>query len=284
MSKCTGFALIDKEEGYTSKDVDSLLKRKFQIKSAGHLGTLDPFATGLLIVGFSDATKFFSLLDESKKTYQATLKLGVETDTLDKTGAVLKEENVPSFTKERVLEVLSSFLGKSMQDTPKYSAVHVDGVRAYDRVRRGEEFTIPKREIEIFEIELLDYNESEILFEATVSKGTYIRQLGYDIATRLGTIGTLTALRRTEIGPYKVEDAKKVSEIQSEDLLRIEQALPYPIVEVEGKDKKRLLAGNPILLDSSSEFVFLSLDGTILALYKREQDNEYRSYKGLSRE
>ncbi|MGN1243072.1 MAG: tRNA pseudouridine(55) synthase TruB [Candidatus Enterosoma sp.] len=170
--KKVGFFFVDKPEGYTSKDCDSVIKRDFNLKKAGHLGTLDPFATGLLIVGVSDATKLFTLIDDEKKTYVATLELGVLTDTLDCTGTIIKKEEVQPLSLSKIQETLTSFLGNSTQEVPLYSAKHIDGVRAYQLAREGSKVKPPSIQIHISSIRLLSYQHPFLTFEAEDSKGT----------------------------------------------------------------------------------------------------------------
>lgn len=205
-----GIYLIDKETGWTSFDVVAKMRGITGIKAIGHAGTLDPFATGLLIllVGkeFTKRQDEFMKLD---KEYEATLKLGEESTTGDTEGEIKKVES-REYLEEEVEGALQKFIGEIEQTPPAHSAIKINGERAYKKARRGEEVHIPKRKVEIYEMELLDYKYPLVQFRVKCSSGTYIRTLGADIAEKLGTKGYLTELRRTRIGEYDIESAEKI--------------------------------------------------------------------------
>lgn len=207
-----GFIFLDKQVGVTSTQEGCKVKRIFGTKKVGHVGTLDPFATGLLILGVNKGTKAISFFDDFTKEYIATIKLGIATDSMDLTGKVIEQKNVSNLSKDKIEKVLNSFLGKSQQLPPMTSAIKVDGQKLYKLAHQGKEIERPLRNIEVFEIELLDHKIDEITFRALVSKGTYIRVLGSDIANRLGTVGHLISLRRTKVGPFDVKDAVKIED------------------------------------------------------------------------
>jgi tRNA pseudouridine55 synthase len=193
------FLLINKPVGLTSQQCLNLLKKKFGYKKIGHHGTLDPFADGLLLVGVGEATKFFPYVDDSCKTYVAELKLGERTDTMDLTGTTVESAAVPLITEADILRVLKNLTGKIQQTPPMFSALKKDGVPLYKLARRGEEIAREPREVRIDELKLLDFLPPVLKFEATVSRGTYIRVLGEQIATALGTVGHLVKLTRTKL-------------------------------------------------------------------------------------
>ena len=213
-----GFVFLDKNVGFTSTSCGNRLKGIFHRKKIGHVGTLDPFATGLLIIGVNKGTKAITFFDDFTKEYVATIKLGVATDSMDLTGKEIDRKPVPSLSKDKVKEVLNSFLGKSKQLPPMTSAIHVDGQKLYKLAHQGKEVERPLRDIEVLEIELLELKEDEVIFRAVVSKGTYIRVLGSDIANKLGTVGHLSALRRTKVGPFDVKDAVKMEDVSEKSL------------------------------------------------------------------
>lgn len=280
-----GFLKIDKKENYTSKDCDSIVKKKLNRKKVGHLGTLDPFATGLLIVAIGDATKALPLIKDEEKTYMATLKLGKETDTLDKTGEIIKTKEVPTLSKEEIQDILSSFLGKSKQIPPLFSAKHVNGVRAYHRARNNEDFTLNPIDIEIFDIKLLDYDaiNNILVFEATVSKGTYLRSLGRDIAYRLNTVGMLLALRRTRIGSITLEDALPLEAVEESRILSLSSLLPFiPLYQLTKKELPYVKNGNKIHQHQYQDpYIFMIYEEKILAIYQKEKDTLYRCLRGF---
>ena len=213
-----GFVFVDKSEGITSTKVGSQIKSIFHTKKVGHVGTLDPFATGLLILGVNKGTKAITFFDDFIKEYIATIKLGVATDTFDLTGKEISKEKVPVLSRVKIEEVLRSFLGKSKQLPPMTSAIHVNGQKLYKLAHQGKEVERPLRDIEVFEIELVNFKDDEITFRALVSKGTYIRVLGSDIANKLGTVGHLINLRRTKVGPFDISEAAKIELISDESL------------------------------------------------------------------
>ncbi len=200
--KISGWLVVDKPAGMGSTQVVSLTRRLLNAAKNGHCGTLDPFATGVLPIAFGEATKLVSYVTDGDKEYEFTLKFGVATDTLDCDGQVIAEGGrIPQ--KEEVEAVLPQFVGEIIQVPPVYSAIRINGERAYDLARRGAAVEIPERRVTIFGLELLE-NPAPDLVRCRVrcSKGTYVRTLGADIAAKLGTIGHLTVLRRTKCGNF----------------------------------------------------------------------------------
>ena len=220
----SGFLLVDKESGYTSRDVCNIIAKIFDAKKVGHAGTLDPFATGLLIIGINNATKALSYIEGQYKTYEATLLLGQKTSSGDKTDEIVEEKPVPSFNKDDIDKVFTALTGEIEQTVPKTSAVHVNGRKLYHYAHLNQEVELPKRKVEIKDLELISFNEKEITFKTTVSKGTYIRVLGETIAEQLGTVGHLTSLRRTKILDIDVGQANKIKDLRDFCLI------PCPII------------------------------------------------------
>lgn len=208
-----GIILIDKEEGITSFHTVQKVKSRLGVKKAGHAGTLDKAASGLLVVCINRATGVQNLFMSAFKRYRAELLLGKETDTLDRYGKTVKTSRVYEYGDDDVNFVLKKFLGKTKQVPPYFSAIHKDGKRLYKRALDGENITIEPREIEIKEISLLKNRKDRMTFEVLASKGTYIRSLGRDIARELDTCGYLINLRRLESGFFSVGNAVKLDEI-----------------------------------------------------------------------
>ena len=225
-----GFLFINKEQGLTSRKVCNQISFKFGEKKVGHIGTLDPFATGLLIVTLGKGNKAGSFLEKSKKTYVAELKLGIKTSTGDCTGDVISSNAVPELNEDSIKEVLETFLGKIKQIPPMTSAIHVNGTKLYKLAHKGIEIERKPRNIEIFNISLLRYENGILDFSCTVSKGTYVRTLGEDIAKALGTLGHLISLRRISIGKWLLHYAKKVDEINEDDILSPDLFLSHSII------------------------------------------------------
>ena len=214
-----GFLLLNKPSGITSFSAVSAVKRLAHEKRVGHTGTLDPMATGVLPIFLGRATALSSLMLDGDKRYKATIKLGVTTDTEDITGTVLSKKEV-TVTNEELLKALENFRGKILQTPPMYSALKKDGVRLYDLARQGKTIEIPKREIEIFSIDLLSTLDDENCFaiDVKVSKGTYIRSLARDIGEFLGCGATLTALQRTNAGGFDIDECVSLQELNNENI------------------------------------------------------------------
>ena len=278
----SGSLLINKEIGLTSRQEVNNISRKLGEKKAGHIGTLDPFADGLLIVLLGSSTKISPFLEVMDKTYIATLKLGSKTNTGDLTGETIETKEIPELTKTKICEVLQGFLGKSTQIPPIFSALKVNGQPMYKYARKGIDIERKPREIEIFKIYLVSFEKDEITFLVKVSKGTYIRTLGEDIAEKLGTVGHLTKLTRTEIGPYSLMNAKKSSEITEEDLIPISKMLGHlKSFEVEGELARKALNGMHFRLPINDETILLKDKDGIIALYKRDSKGVYGCVRGL---
>lgn len=248
-----GLLLIDKPEGITSFGAVARIKRLAGVKRVGHTGTLDPMATGVLPVLIGRPTVLCDCLLEADKEYIAQIQLGVTTDTLDRTGTVLKTSPV-SVSKERLQEVLQGFLGKSMQLPPMYSALKKDGVRLYELARNGQEVERRPREIEIKELELLHFENGLFSVRVACSKGTYIRSLAADIGERLATGAVLTGLRRTKTAGFSVGDCIPLEQITADNisslLLNEERAvLGYPAVTVSAKQAARFSNGGDLALE-----------------------------------
>ena len=278
----SGSLLINKEIGLTSRQEVNNISRKLGEKKAGHIGTLDPFANGLLIVLLGSSTKISPFLEVMDKTYIATLKLGSKTNTGDLTGETIETKEIPELTKAKICEVLQGFLGKSTQIPPIFSALKVNGQPMYKYARKGIDIERKPREIEIFKIYLVSFEKDEITFLAKVSKGTYIRTLGEDIAEKLGTVGHLTKLTRTEIGPYSLMNAKKSSEVTEEDLIPISKMLGHlKSFEVDGELARKALNGMHFRLPINDETILLKDKDGIIALYKRDSKGVYGCVRGL---
>lgn len=204
-----GILIINKPKGFTSQDVVSKVKKILNIKKAGHTGTLDPLATGVLPVLLGNYTKLSKYLIEHDKTYIAKVKLGKKSDTGDSEGNVVETQEVDlkNISEENVKNVLKSFLGKQKQIPPMYSAIKIDGKKLYEYAREGKKVDVEPRDIEIYDIKLLSINELEIEFEVSCSKGTYIRSLCEDIAQKLGTIGYMSSLNRILVDRFSIEEA-----------------------------------------------------------------------------
>lgn len=209
-----GILVVNKSKGVTSRDVVNSVCKILNTKKIGHTGTLDPIATGVLVLCIGKATKLVEILTNDDKEYIATVKLGILTDTLDTDGKILKEEKV-YVTKEKLINALNSFVGTYEQEVPIYSAVKIDGKKLYEYARSGKKVNLPKRNIKIKNIELLELNYEEYKFKVSVSKGTYIRSLIKDINEKLGIIGSMSDLKRTRQGKFNINDSYDLEKIKN---------------------------------------------------------------------
>ncbi len=205
--------LVDKPEGWTSFDVIRYLRRHLPVRKMGHAGTLDPMATGLLIILVGKATRKMSLFMELDKTYEGTLRLGQETPSYDAETPVIAEYPWEHVTEEDLKVLIPAFTGTIRQRPPVYSALKVKGERLYKKARRGEAVEVAERDVTIYDLEFLSKRGPDVDFRVRCARGTYIRSLAHDIGQALGTGAHLVALRRTAIGPFRVEEAFTPEEI-----------------------------------------------------------------------
>jgi tRNA pseudouridine55 synthase len=202
-----------KPTDWTSFDVVKKVRNQIKPNKVGHSGTLDPFAEGVLVLCIGKKTKESEKLMALKKEYIATIQLGIETDSLDKTGKVINEMPVLEFTKEKLNSILNEFIGESLQIPPMFSALKKNGIRLYKLARKGIEIKREPRKIYIYNIELINFNKSQITIKVECGKGTYIRTLAKDIAEKLGTCGYLSQLSRTKVGDYSAADSIQIENL-----------------------------------------------------------------------
>jgi tRNA pseudouridine55 synthase len=225
----TGILLVDKPQGPTSHDIVDIIRRKFGIKSVGHCGTLDPMATGLLIVVVGKATKLSERLMGEDKEYEGTLTLGVTTDSQDAEGEKLSEKPVPALTQDQVKEVFHQFEGDILQIPPMVSAKKIGGVPLYKLARKGVEVERKPRLIHIYRIDILRFALPEVDFRVMCTKGTYIRTLCYDTGEKIGCGGHLSRLRRLASGQFRVEKSHTLSAIEGWGHVQLHQNLIDPL-------------------------------------------------------
>lgn len=284
-----GIIVLNKPKGYTSRDVVNEISHILGIKKIGHTGTLDPIATGVLVLCVGGATKVAELITAYQKVYKVEVLLGALTDTLDETGTILQEENV-KIKKEEIEKVLSSFKKTYMQKVPIYSAIKVNGKKLYEYAREKKQVDLPFREVTIFSIHLdgdICYKNGKTCFSFTceVSKGTYIRSLICDIATSLGTIGCMRNLCRVKQGFYDLKDSYTIEEVREGDfsLQSIETALSsYPKFEVSEELEEKIKNGCILENDYGVDYpLFINKNGMLLALYKPYHDHLLKPFKML---
>jgi tRNA pseudouridine55 synthase len=249
-----GWLILDKPQGITSTQAVSRVKRLFNAKKAGHAGTLDPLATGILPIAFGEATKTVPFVQDGKKAYLFTVSWGVETDSDDAEGSVVKTcEMRPE--RAAIQAIMDRFTGTIMQVPPSYSAIKVNGERAYDIARDGEKVELAAREITIDSLELMEFGPDHAVFEARCGKGTYVRAIARDMGRALGCLGHVTALRRTRVGPFEISDAVPLEALEAEGanpadfLLTVETGLTeLPCVVVDRNGAARLRRGQSLIL------------------------------------
>lgn len=280
-----GILIIDKPKDITSRDVVNSVVKKLHTKKVGHTGTLDPIATGVLVICVGNATKLVSDLTCNDKEYIASVCLGINTDTLDNTGNILVEENSIK-TKEEIVNILDSIKGKYLQEVPSYSAVKINGKKLYEYARENIEVKLPKREVEIKSIELIsdiEYTNNKTLFKfkCSVSKGTYIRSLIRDIASRLNTVGIMTDLRRVRQGKFKIDNAISLDDVCENRLIDIVDILDCKKVELDTNIEKQVLNGAIIDSIYNCDEVLFIKNSQAIALYRKydKDNNKLRPYK-----
>lgn len=267
----SGVLLINKEKGMGSTHVVSKVRKYLNTRDVGHCGTLDPLAEGLLIVTVGKALKISKYLESTTKEYITTLTLGKTTKTLDAEGDFIEEKKVNPFTKEDIMTAFSKLKGKILQTPPLYSAISKNGKRLYDYARNNEEVSIPPRKVEIFDLELLDFNETTITYRISCSKGTYIRVVNDDLAKLLNNIGYTTFLKRTKVGDFNLDNAYTLSDIETNNFkfLSIKDSLKdfnkyylndfeYEII-IHGNIFKKYLKGYQLMIDKNGNEVALYL-------------------------
>jgi tRNA pseudouridine55 synthase len=282
----TGVLLVDKPGRMTSHDVVGRVRRIFGQREVGHTGTLDPMATGLLVLTLGRATRIGRFLEASDKRYLGTITLGCATTTFDRDGEPTETMSIDRLREKidraRVEEALRSLVGARMQKAPPFSAIKVDGERLYARARRGERVEAPEREVRIFELALRRFDLPDVEIEAHVSKGTYIRSLAVELGERLGAPAHLSMLRRTEVGVHDVKDARGLDALEGDarELMRMEDALAHlPRIVVDPARAKdvvhgrvlsaeavRTLASGAIAFEAGAPILLLSEASELLAI------------------
>lgn len=259
-----GILGIYKPQNYTSHDVVAIVRRQSGIKKVGHNGTLDPMATGVLVICVGRATRIIEYLEDDCKEYIAAMKLGYRSDTLDIWGNILEESDpceVDKITYEDIKRVTKDFKGRITQIPPKYSALKVNGKKLYEYAREGKSVVIKSREVNIREFEILDFEHGELTFRVLCSKGTYIRTICDDIGQRLGVGGVMTALERTKNGIFKAEETVSIENIKAMDkdeikslLKPVDYPLNMPSLDLSYNEAKDLINGKKVIFSNSDIF------------------------------
>ena len=272
-----GLLLINKDKNMTSRDVINKLNHIFSMKKIGHTGTLDPLATGVMVCLFGKYTKLVDLITGYDKEYIAEIKLGIKTDTLDITGYVI-ETKIVKITNEDILQVFNDFPKEYMQEVPIYSAVKINGKKLYEYARNNKLIELPKRKVNIYNLELISFNKDIITFKVKVSKGTYIRSLINDLCEKLNTIGTMNNLIRTKQGNFDIKDSYKLEDILNGNykFQNIKEFLDYPVIEIPNELIKKVENGNKVEnIFNIEDKVIFTKNNKDLAIYENKNNNLY---------
>jgi tRNA pseudouridine55 synthase len=271
-----GFFNIDKPHNITSHDVVAQIRRKLRIKKVGHAGTLDPLATGVLVVCLGDATRLSEYVMATKKVYEAQIRLGVETTTYDAEGKITEQHDVSSITRQHIEQVLPRFRGVIDQLPPAFSAIKKDGRKLYQLARSGQHVEREPRQVEIFELGFIDWQSPTLTLRVECGPGTYIRSLAHDIGVDLRVGGHLTGLRRTQSGNFSIQDAIPLNALlgadQPEDLIvPPDEALQHmPAIELDASQVEAVFQGRPVdyAMNSSELGRGYAPDGRLIAILR----------------
>ena len=285
MNNYNGILMVNKPSGITSRDVVNIVGKTLNTKKVGHTGTLDPMATGVLVLCLGNALKVCELITANDKEYIAKVILGIETETLDTTSPIINTKKT-NITKEEIEKVLNSFKGIYLQEVPKYSAVKINGKKLYEYAREGKEIELPKKMVTIYDIQLVSdityYNDTTSFYiKTTVSKGTYIRSLIRDIGYKLNTCGCMDSLERTRQGIFNIDNSYTLEEIKNNNykLLSIEESLPnIPLVEVDNKTLFKIRNGVKLKKFFTGDMAIIKDKNKVVAIYKNDL-NESKLFK-----
>jgi tRNA pseudouridine55 synthase len=280
----SGVLVVDKPIGLTSHDVVQIIRRGTGIRRAGHTGTLDPRASGVLVILIGPAVRLSEYVSASDKRYQATIRLGSSTDTYDAEGTITKSSSIDDITEEQFVAALPHFIGEIEQTPPPYSAVKVQGRKAYDMAREGEEFQLEPRMINVYSLEVLEWAPPEVVIDVYCSSGTYVRSLANDLGNELGTGAHLVGLRRTKSGRFTLRDAVPLRRLQEafeagnwyRFLIPAAEALAdWPILELDADQVELVRHGHRIPAKPEHKGLArgVSEQGDLVALMEVDEEN-----------
>ncbi len=276
-----GFLVVDKAPGMTSHDVVAIGRRALNTRKVGHAGTLDPMATGVLVLGFNNGTRLLQYITDGDKSYTATIVLGASTTTDDHEGEITSTADASQVRDEEVKRILATMVGEIMQRPTNVSAIKVDGKRAYDRARSGEEFELPARKVTISQLDILEIRHKEattlVDIAVTCSAGTYIRAIARDLGAELKVGGYLNVLRRTRVAGFALDQAIGIDQLKGGNFATLDLAdvarATFPVRDLEFEEVNELSFGRPLSPNTSDEIVAaLSPDNRLIALLKNSSD------------
>ena len=284
-----GILVVNKDLGYTSRDVVNIVSKKLNTKKVGHTGTLDPMASGVLVLCVGKALKLCEMLTNHDKEYIAGITLGIETDTYDMEGQVISTKSV-DITEDKIREVVNSFKGSYLQEVPKFSAVKVNGKKLYEYARNKIDVKLPSKMVNIYDIQIIDdilYKDGKVYFKikTTVSKGTYIRSLVRDIGNKLGVPSVMNSLVRNRLGDFNIDEAYSIEDIKSGnfELIEIIDALPN-MQKIMVDDDLAFKIRNGVIIDSffdGNMALVLDNNSNLIAIYENI-NGKSRVYKMFS--
>lgn len=280
--KQSGIFLINKPINISSHNLLLILKKKFNINKIGHAGTLDPLASGLLIVLVNQATKISDFLLNDDKEYIVTMRFNILTTTGDITGDIIKNQN-QNISKEEFKKILMRFIKKYDQVPPIYSAIKVGGKKLYEYALKKQDVVIPSRLISIYDLQLLNFNFPDVEIKVKCSKGTYIRSLVVDIAKEINMIATVINLKRTMSGTFSLKDSNYIENVNEKNLLTISEVLSCKMPIIEYEEHIDIINGKVIILSNyqNQYILFVNKQKQPLAIYFRKDDNKYYCKRGL---
>lgn len=276
-----GFLVVDKAPGMTSHDVVAIGRSALNTRKVGHAGTLDPMATGVLVLGFNNGTRLLQYITDGDKSYTATIVLGASTTTDDHEGEIISTADASKVSDEDIKRILATMVGEIMQRPTNVSAIKVDGKRAYDRARSGEEFELPARKVTISQLDVLNIRHKEattlVDIAVTCSAGTYIRAIARDLGAELKVGGYLNVLRRTRVAGFTLDQAIGVDQLKGGNVKTLDLAdvarTTFPVRELDLEEVNELSFGRPLSSNQSDElFAALSPDNRLIALLKNAAD------------
>jgi tRNA pseudouridine55 synthase len=276
-----GFLVVDKAPGMTSHDVVAIGRRALNTRKVGHAGTLDPMATGILVLGFNNGTRLLQYITDGDKSYTATIVLGASTTTDDHEGEVTSTTDASAVNEEEIRRILGSMIGEIMQRPTNVSAIKVDGKRAYDRARSGEEFELPARKVTISQLDILDIRHKDattlVDIAVTCSAGTYIRAIARDLGAELKVGGHLNVLRRTRVAGFTLDQSVDIAQLKGGNFSTLDLAdvarTTFAVRELNEDEVKELSFGRPLAANAGDEiFAALSPDNRLIALLKNSLD------------
>jgi tRNA pseudouridine55 synthase len=276
-----GFLVVDKAPGMTSHDVVAIGRRALNTRKVGHAGTLDPMATGVLVLGFNNGTRLLQYITDGDKSYTATIVLGASTTTDDHEGEITSTTDASQVSDEDIRRILATMVGEIMQRPTNVSAIKVDGKRAYDRARSGEEFELPARKVTISQLDVLGIRHKEattlVDIAVTCSAGTYIRAIARDLGAELKVGGHLNVLRRTRVAGFSLDQAIGIDQLKGGNFSTLELAdvarATFPVRALDLEEVNELSFGRPLSPNSGDEiFAALSPDNRLIALLKNSID------------